>query len=183
MLTIKNLILGILVLLVGNVMGLVTHLHYYPQGAFSNFYKKVVKEGGEGRWIHRRHLNDHTFTEFPRPNNDTLYSYCMLDLDKGPVVIEIPAIDRYWTVQFIQDNTDTFHYLGSRIQGLNKPAKALLALRGYAGESHGLEVIYSPTSRVWLFARLLVAGQEDIPLVNRLQDQFKCIPLNQYKSL
>ncbi len=179
----RKLVLGILVLLAGYVAGFVTHLHYYPREAFSKFYQKIVREGGEGHWVHRRYLNDHTFVEFPRPNNDTLYSYCMVDLAKGPVVIEAPPIDRYWCIQFMSDNTDTFHYLASRIHGLNKPVKALLAPRGYTGENHGLEVVYAPTNQVWLFARLLVDGQEDLSRLNRLQDQLKCTPLNQYKPL
>jgi hypothetical protein len=180
---IKKLILGVVVLLIGYVAGFALHLQYYPKQEFTRFYEKISKEGGEGHWVHRRHLSDHTFTEFPRPNNDTLYSYCMVNLDRGPVVIETPPMNRYWSIQFIRNNTDTFHYLASRIQGLNKPVKAILAPKGYVGEKHGLVVIYAPTSRVWLFARLLVDGQEDIPQVIRLQDQLKCTPLNHYKPL
>jgi len=126
-------------------------------------------------------LNDHTFTDFPRPNNDTLYSYCMVDLSKGPVVIEMPPIDRYWSVQFLKDNTDTFHYLASRIQGLNKPVNVLLVPGGYTGQSHDLGVVAAPTRRVWLFGRILIDGPADIPKVVRFQDQMKCTPLNQYK--
>ncbi len=126
---IKKIFLGLLILLVGYGAGLISHLHYYPREAFLTYYEKIAKEGGEGRWVHRRQLCDETVTDFPRPNNDTLYSSCMVDLSKGPVVIETPAIDRYWSVQFMRDNTDTFHYLASRIQGLNKPARALLVLK------------------------------------------------------
>jgi len=178
---IGKLLLGVLALLIGYAAGLVSHLHYYPQEAFTTFYQQIVKEGGEGRWVHRRQLNDHTFTEFPRPSNDTLYSYCMVNLANGPVVIETPPIDRYWCVQFIKDNTDTFHYLASRIQDLNRPVKALLVPQGYAGESYGLEVIEAPTERVWLFGRILINGPEDIPYAIRLQDQLKCTPLKAYR--
>jgi hypothetical protein len=179
----KKIIMGILVLLIGYAAGLTAHLHYYPQEAFTAFYQDIVKEAGEGHWVHRRQLNDHTFVDFRRPSNDTLYSYCMVDLAKGPVVIETPPIDRYWSVHFMGDNTDTFHYLASRLQGLNKPAKVLLAPQGYTGEKHGLDIAYAPTNRVWLFARILIDGQTDISKIAALQDQLKCIPLNQYKSL
>jgi len=57
------------------------------------------------------------------------------------------------------------------MQGLNKPVKALLAPKGYTGESHGLVVVCAPTKRVLLFACLLVVGQEDIPRVIRPQNQ------------
>jgi hypothetical protein len=38
-------------------------------------------------------LKDHTMREIARPNNDTLYIGCMLDLRKNPVILEIPAFD------------------------------------------------------------------------------------------
>lgn len=178
----KNIILGLLILLAGCAAGLISHLNYYPREAFGKHYENIVREAGEARWVHRRQLNDHTFTDFPRPNNDTLYSYCMVDLSRGPYVIEMPPIDRYWSVQFLQENTDTFHYLGSRLQGLNKPVSALLVPRGYTGESHGLDIVQAPSQRVWLFGRILIDGAADIPGVVRLQDQMKCTPLNQYKK-
>jgi hypothetical protein len=38
-------------------------------------------------------LKDHTMHEIARPNNDTLYIICMLDLRKDPVILEMPAFD------------------------------------------------------------------------------------------
>jgi hypothetical protein len=178
---IKKIFLGLLILLAGYAAGLISHLHYYPREAFFSSYEKIAKKGGEGRWVHRRQLCDEHSTDFPRPNNDTLYSSCMVDLSKGPVVIETPAIDRYWSVQFMRDNTDTFHYLASRIQGLNKPARVLLTPKGYAGSTQGLDVVEAPTKRVWLLGRILVDGPADIPRVVQFQERMKCIPLNQYK--
>jgi len=67
-------------------------------------------------------------------------------------------------------------------RGLNKPAKVLLAPQGYTGEKHGLDIAYAPTNRVWLFCRIRLTGRQKFQ--NRCsQDQLKCIPLNQYKSL
>lgn len=38
-------------------------------------------------------LKDHTMRDIARPNNDTLYIGCMLDLRKDPVILDIPAFD------------------------------------------------------------------------------------------
>ena len=38
-------------------------------------------------------LKDHTMREIARPNNDTLYIGCMLDLRKEPVILDMPAFD------------------------------------------------------------------------------------------
>lgn len=180
---IKKLILAILVLLIGYAAGLAIHLYAYPKEEFTTFYDKIIKENGENQWVHRRQLNDHTFAEFLRPNNDTLYSYCMVDLTKGPVVVEAPPIDTYWCIQFIAANSDTFHYVGSRIQGLQKPVRVILAPQGYSGDTRGLETVHAPTNRVWLFARILIDGRADLSRVTALQDQLQSTPLNQYKSL
>jgi len=37
-------------------------------------------------------LKDHTMTDIARPNNDTLYIGCMLDLRADAVILDIPAI-------------------------------------------------------------------------------------------
>ena len=38
-------------------------------------------------------LKDHTMREIARPNNDTYYTACMLDLRHDPIIIEVPAFD------------------------------------------------------------------------------------------
>jgi hypothetical protein len=38
-------------------------------------------------------LKDHNLRDIARPNNDTLYTGCMLDLRKEPIILEIPAFD------------------------------------------------------------------------------------------
>jgi hypothetical protein len=38
-------------------------------------------------------LADHTMREIARPNNDSLYIACMLDLRKEPVILDMPAFD------------------------------------------------------------------------------------------
>jgi hypothetical protein len=43
-------------------------------------------------------LKDHTFQAIARPNNDTLYTGCMLDLRAEPMIIEYPAFDSKYAV-------------------------------------------------------------------------------------
>ena len=173
----KKVSLVLLVFIVGYVIGFIVHLHVYPRNEFMQFYEKIARDGGMDRWVHRRCLSDHTFTDFVRPNNDTLYSYCVVDLAAGPVMIETPAFDRYWCVQFIQENTDVFYYLSSRINGLNRPVRMVLAPKDFSGAPKGLEVVRAPTRKVWLFCRILVNGDRDVTAVNRLQDRLKCTRL------
>ena len=43
-------------------------------------------------------LKDHSYTAIARPNNDTLYAGCMLDLRAEPMIIEYPAFDSKYAV-------------------------------------------------------------------------------------
>ncbi|PSL48303.1 uncharacterized protein DUF1254 [Chitinophaga niastensis] len=53
------------------------------------------------------------------PNNDTPYSWAILNLSDEPVIIEVPEIKdkRYYALQFIDLYTFNFGYIGSRTTG------------------------------------------------------------------
>ena len=55
--------------------------------------KFAIKQGGWNTCDADTALKDHTMREIARPNNDTLYIGCMLDLRKDPVILDIPAFD------------------------------------------------------------------------------------------
>jgi hypothetical protein len=55
--------------------------------------KFALKQGGWNTCDADTALKDHTMREIARPNNDTLYIGCMLDLRKDPVILEMPAFD------------------------------------------------------------------------------------------
>jgi hypothetical protein len=53
--------------------------------------KFAMKNGGWNKCVADTQLKDDTTREIARPNNDTLYIGCMLDLRKDPVTLNIPA--------------------------------------------------------------------------------------------
>ena len=55
--------------------------------------KFAAKQGGWNTCDPDTELKDHTMREIARPNNDTLYISCMIDLRKDPVVLEMPEFD------------------------------------------------------------------------------------------
>ena len=132
-----------------------------------------MRDHGANTWLHMRDLADDTARRIVRPNNDTLYSYAAVDVDAGPWLVEAPASDRYWSVEFIRDNTDVFGYVGSRELGLNQPARVLLALAAFSGDAKGLTVVRCPSRRAWLLARFLVDDADDLPRARRLQDELR----------
>lgn len=154
----------------GYLAGLLAALHDYPRHEFDRVWQMMARDIGVNAWYQRRNLADEASRDVVRPNNDTLYSSAALDLSQGPLLIEAAGADRYWALQFIGDNTDVFANVGSRGLGLNHPARVLLAPPGFTATPPGAEVIHAPSKHVWLLARFLVEGPDDLPRVHRLQD-------------
>jgi hypothetical protein len=100
--------------------------------------KTALKQGGWNICEADTALKDHTLKEIARPNNDTLYIACMLDLRKDPVILEIPSFDSTYASLMV---TGYDHYVGvpmaTRLGDFKKPEKVLLYSKrteGYEGE-------------------------------------------------
>ena len=83
-------------------------------------------------------LKDHTLQAIARPNNDTLYIGCFMDLRKDPVIIEMPAFDSKY-VSMMAFGYDHYMYVPqtTRNGDFDKPEKMLFysaRTQGYNGE-------------------------------------------------
>jgi len=125
---------------------------------------------------HRRTLTDHTGRNVTTPNNDTVYSSARLDLSNGPVLVSIPTVrDRYFSVAFMNAYTDNFAYVGTRATG-GEGGPTLIAGPSWRGEAPtGTRLIRSATDDVWMLARILVAGADDLAAANAVQDQIRIL--------
>jgi hypothetical protein len=74
-------------------------------------------------------------TAIQTPNSDTPYSYAGADLRAEPVVVSVPAMEagRFYHVQFIDQYTHNFAYVGTRATG-NGAGSYLLAGPDWKGE-------------------------------------------------
>ncbi len=177
----KKVIFWGLIVILSYAAGFVASIYSYPSREFNRTWEMVAHEVGMNRWLHERNLANDTSRLIVRPNNDTLYSAASVDIDSGPFIISMPPSDRYWSVEFMKDNTDVFAYIGSREYGLNKAVTVILAGKDFAGDARGLPVLKSPGKKVWAMARLLVDGNDDLPRVHKLQDRMKIILLKEYQ--
>jgi len=123
----------------------------YPYVAMYNVNNKfAMKQGGWNTVSADTKLKDHTMREIARPNNDTLYISCLLDLRKDPVILEMPAFDSKYVSLMI---TGYDHYvnipLATRLGDFKKPEKMLLytaRTEGYEGEPvEGVDRIFECT--------------------------------------
>ena len=118
-------------------------------------------------------------TKFVSPNNDTLYLIAQCDVRRGPVALQVPDTqDRYYVLQFVDAWTNNFAYIGRRATGTAE-AEFLLADSDYQGEvPDGMTVLRAPTGVFTIVGRVQVDGEDDLPAVHALQDQFTLTPLS-----
>jgi len=114
----------------------------YPYVAMYNVNNKfAMKQGGWNTVVADTTLKDHTMREIARPNNDTLYVSCLLDLRKDPVILDIPVFGSEYASLMI---TAYDHYvnvpLSTRKGDFERPEKMLIysaRTEGYDGEPVG----------------------------------------------
>ena len=99
--------------------------------------KFALKQGGWNTCEADTQLKDHTFREIARPNNDTLYISCMLDLRDDAAILEIPAFDSKYVSLMV---TAYDHYvnvpMSTRKGDFERPEKVLFysaRTKGYDG--------------------------------------------------
>jgi hypothetical protein len=139
----------------------------FPYAALNHFY-------------HFRTIADATYKQGGSPNNDTLYSWGFFDLSTEPVVLAHPEMgDRYFTFEMADMYSNNFGYVGKRTTG-SRPGAFLIAGPDWSGKKPDdvREVIHSPTPFALVFGRTFVEGPADVAAVNKLQDQYRIVPLS-----
>lgn len=139
--------------------------------------------GGFNKFKHYDKIFTAADTAVVTPNNDTPYSWAILNLADEPVVLEVPQVqNRYYSFQFIDLYTFNFAYVGSRATG-DKAGKYLIAGPDWKGEKPaGIDkVIESETNLVTLLGRTeLKMAAGDIENVKKLQAQYKLTALHEF---
>ena len=104
------------------------------------------------------------------PNNDTLYSTAFVDLAGGSAEVVLPAGgDRYVSLQILDAYTNTVATLGSRTTGRRGGRYVVAGPTGDAPRG----AIRSPTPWVWMIARTLVDGPQDLMAARAIQQGFE----------
>ncbi|MBS7706650.1 DUF1254 domain-containing protein [Chelatococcus asaccharovorans] len=117
------------------------------------------------------------------PNSDTPYSYIGADLRTEPLVITVPAVEagRYYSLQFIDQYTFNFAYVGSRATG-NGAGSFLLAGPRWKGRTPpGVKgVIRCETDFAFVLYRTQLFAPSDIEKVKAIQAGYAVQPLSQF---
>lgn len=131
-------------------------------------------------FFHVKELPDADYKIVVRPNLDTLYSFAMLELSEGPVILEHPDVtDRYLLMAFLDAWSNNFDAVGTQRNG-GKAAGYVIVGPDWSGSvPTDYERINSPTNLVWVLGRTEVLGTDVDPIgtVNALQDQYQLTPI------
>ena len=126
--------------------------------------------------IHAQKLADAQSKLVVTPNVDTVYTQAWLDLSAEPMVYVMPKADRFFNVQVLDAWTNTTAVL-------EKAGTYAFTLSGWKGDlPNGVIRVEVPTSMVWLIARVVLSGQEDLPNVYDIQQNMQLMPLSAYEK-
>lgn len=147
----------------------------------SNFAEPIEGDayGPPNQFHHVRQFADPEAKVVIRTNVDTLYSAAVLDLKAEPMVLSVPATDRYFMLPMLSLWTDVFAVPGTRTTGRNAAREFLVVSPQWSGDvPAGLELIKSPTRYVWIIGRTQTNGISDYQNVYKVQDGMKLTPLS-----
>ena len=152
--------------------------------------KFALKQGGWNTCLADTQLKDHTMREIARPNNDTLYIGCMLDLRKDPVILEMPAFDSQYVSLMV---TGYDHFVNvpmtSRLGDFGKPEKILFytaRTEGYKGEPvNGVDRIFEASGDFISAIFRVMPHARDPERFKRIVEQMqsvKLVTLSEYRG-
>jgi hypothetical protein len=152
--------------------------------------KFALKQGSWNTCDADTELKDHTMAEIARPNNDTLYVSCMLDLHKDPVILEMPTFDSKYVSLMI---TGYDHYvnipMATRLDDFGKPEKMLIysaRTEWYDGEAvEGVDHVFEATGDFVSAVFRVMPHANDPERFERIVDQMKtvkAVTLSEYRG-
>jgi len=123
-----------------------------------------------GRFFPQRALANPDARTVTTPNNDTIYATAFVDLSAGPATLTIPPLaGRYASLAIMDMVSDNIAVLGTRATGQDGGVFTLVGPTDAASPG----AIRSPTPWVWVLARVVVNGPEDLPAAQAVLAGFK----------
>jgi len=152
--------------------------------------KFALSQGGWNLCVADTTLKDHTMTDIARPNNDTLYDSCLLDLREDAIALEIPAFDSDYVSLMV---TAYDHHvnipLTTRLGDFEEPTTILLyseRTKGYDGAPvEGIERTFEATGDfVSAVFRVMPHQSEPERLAGNIESMqaIKAVPLAEFRG-
>ncbi len=127
---------------------------------------------------------DSNFKGIITPNADTPYSWGMLDLRGGPLVLTVPEVkDRYYVMQFENLLGENEYFVGSRATGPEAGSYLLVGPSWKGDLPNGFaDTLRFETDVVYLIGRTQLFSPEDKPALAKVMEQYRLEPLEVYNG-
>ena len=117
------------------------------------------------------------------PNNDTVYSGALIQLDEEPIILSVPTIlNRYWSVEVADNMTNNLFYIGSRATGGKAGHHAFVGPNWKGKLPKDVIVHHIPSNAMMIAIRIGVQPDDakDLQAVNNLQEKFALTSLDNW---
>lgn len=142
----------------------------------------VVKSAAPVNQIgHAKQFPDDKFTDIVKPNVDTYYSMAWLNLKEEPMVLSVPATERYYLLPILDAYTNIFASPGTRTTGSGAHTFLITGPKWDGEVPEGMELIQSPTAMAWILGRIQVNSPEDgATVVKNIQKDITLTPMSEF---
>jgi hypothetical protein len=147
-------------------------LYAFPLYEIARTGQNRAAQPGLNMLGHRAVLADDTMRQITAPNNDTIYSSGQLEVSGSPIEVIAPGdAARYFNITFMDAFTDNFAGIGTRLTR-GRGGKFWIVGPQWQGVAPGdTTVLHSSTNDVWMLARIVVDGPEDLAAARELQQK------------
>lgn len=147
-------------------------LYAFPLYEIARTGQNRAAAPGFNKLGHRAVLADHTMRAITAPNNDTIYSSAQLEVSGAPIEVIVPTdTQRYFNVTFMDAFTDNFAGMGTRLTKGQGGTFWVVGPQWQGVAPANVKVIQSSTNDVWMLARIVVDGPEDLAAARALQQK------------
>jgi hypothetical protein len=188
----KHLLTFVLIIFVAWGLGTFIYIYFFPHLIYNSLERAIVRHGvGTTTNSSSIPINTlYTMSTLASPstlnsnllegtNHDTLYTIGVLDLRKGPEILQVPdMVGRYYIIGFVDSWGDVFAYVGRRATG-TQAGDYLISGPDWKGNlPEGVMQIVSPDNKVLLIGRVLVENDSDLTTAYGLSKQIQLTPLS-----
>lgn len=159
------------------------YLWGYPLVRFERTKKLLTTSKGFGRapinyFFHSSRPPTPRDREITNPLPDMLYSSAFLDLRDQPMTLQIPKVNRYFSLQFMDATTNNIAVVSTRTRG-ESPGKFFITGPRYIGSTpKGFEHIRSATNFVWVTGHIAAHTPDQAKSSYKLLQKYDLRPYN-----
>ncbi|MFF2752451.1 DUF1254 domain-containing protein [Psychrobacillus sp. NPDC058041] len=136
--------------------------------------KGLLSLAQKNKFYHQKELSTPQFTEVVRPNVDTLYSSAWLNLNDGPLLLQIPNTNnRYYLLPMLDAYSNVFASIGARTTETAEQQFIIVGPRWHGFLPLNTPIIAAPTNTVWITGRTQTNGPQDYSAVHDIQNKYK----------